>query len=54
MGVCLPSMDPDVHSRFRIGAIFWLPSIFTMTAIFPMLAKSFAASMAGKNAAGSC
>jgi len=53
-------VDPDVHSRFRIGAIFWLRSIFTMTAIFPtlaifpMLTKSAAASMAGKNAAGSC
>jgi hypothetical protein len=41
-------MDPDVHDRFRIAAIFRVLSIFRMTAIF------LAASMARENAAGSC
>lgn len=46
-------MDPDVHSRLRRAAVFWLPSVFAMTAILAAIAIFPAAAMAWKNAAGS-
>jgi hypothetical protein len=57
MGPPVSPVDPDVHCRFRIAAIFRpisispiaafpVPSVFLLTAIIP------AAAMARKNAAG--
>ena len=42
----LPRTDTDVHVRFRIATIFWVPAIFLMPAIFPTIAKIPAAAMA--------
>ena len=49
----MPLMDPGVHSRFRIAAIFRMFSVFPMTAIFALIAIIPATSVARKNAAGS-
>jgi hypothetical protein len=46
MSLLLPRMDPDVHDRFRIAAIFRVPAIFPMIFASP-------ASRAWKNAADS-